>query len=177
MKLELKNVVSVSVPELSQRNFMLLESRPHSIERTRQINAVIGANSSGKSRFIRTILLSEINHFDYNLGLIQRASKELNNAINNSSEFVPQHLIDLFKNNSHRLFDSNLNLEISTAIRDYFKSISKGASDFDVDNVRKKIFSKNLIDLMNEYRSSLDFNIQSIRKEYIPILRGLRTLM
>ena len=62
MDLELKNVTALNVKELVSRDFKLEVARPNTLENVRQINVIIGANSAGKSRFMRTVFSESISH-------------------------------------------------------------------------------------------------------------------
>eukprot|EP01029_Cantina_marsupialis_P008635 TRINITY_DN2039_c0_g1_i1.p1 TRINITY_DN2039_c0_g1~~TRINITY_DN2039_c0_g1_i1.p1 ORF type:complete len:658 (-),score=42.85 TRINITY_DN2039_c0_g1_i1:130-2103(-) len=176
MSVELKKVTALNVPELMNRDFVLESARPSTIERVRQINVIIGANSSGKSRFMRTILSEGITAFDLDQGLCKAAADELNQG-NHGLRLIRLAVQNLFVNDEKALLDSNLRMEIRGVIENKLLDTQRTVSDSDTSHALDQLFSSDLQSKMADVSASVDFNIQSTRKEYIPILRGLRTLV
>ncbi|HCM1282901.1 TPA: ATP-binding protein [Vibrio parahaemolyticus] len=178
MVIELNKVTAINVPALSNQDFELADARPSTLENVRQINVIIGPNSSGKSRFIRTIFSNAITAFDLGLGLHKAAIDELN-VSDPDLPSVYKAVKNLLKSDKKALLDSNLIAELLNVIEDELLNIphDNGVGTDDIDKIIEQYFSTDFQNKMTDARKSFDFDMQSTRKEYIPILRGLRTLV
>ncbi|MFH4562008.1 AAA family ATPase [Vibrio diabolicus] len=178
MVIELNKVTAINVPALSNQDFELADARPSTLENVRQINVIIGPNSSGKSRFIRTIFSNAITAFDLGLGLHKAAIDELNVSAPNLPS-VYKAVNNLLKSDKKALLDSNLIAALLNVIEDELLNIphNNGVGSDDIDKIIEQYFSTDFQNKMIDARKSIDFDMQSTRKEYIPILRGLRTLV
>lgn len=177
MVIELNKVTAINVPALSNQDFELVDARPSTLENIRQINVIIGPNSSGKSRFIRTIFSNAITAFDLGLGLYKTAIDELNVS---EPDFpsVYTAVNSLLSLRKKALLDSNLIEALRNVIENELLNIrSGGVNHSDTTEIIGKFFSTDFQNKMTDARASIDFDMQSTRKEYIPILRGLRTLV
>ncbi|MEZ8169317.1 MULTISPECIES: AAA family ATPase [Vibrio] len=177
MSVTLKEVTSINVPELTNNDFELKGARPSTIESVSHINVIIGANSSGKSRFMRTIFSKGITAFDYGGKLVEAVAEELSQNTSHHNRDFRDSLGVLLRDSKVPLFDSNTQLEIRTAIQNKLLNIKHSYSESEIDQILSQIFSPSVLNSMKELGSSVEFSIQSSRKEYIPILRGLRTLV
>lgn len=173
MNLELKNVTALNVQELVSRDFKLEVARPNTLENVRQINVIIGANSAGKSRFMRTVFSESISAFDYNYNLIEK----IRASISGNRNYVPTKLKNQLNDDTIAFLDSNIHLMLNGDIEDLILSSSRVVTDSMVDSSGSDYFTPVLWDQIKEVKATTDFNIQSVHKEYIPILRGLRTLV
>ncbi|EMA9141272.1 ATP-binding protein [Vibrio alginolyticus] len=177
MAIELNKVTAINVPELANHDFELVDARPSTLENIRQINVIIGPNSSGKSRFIRTIFSNAITAFDLGLGLYKTAIDELNVSEPDfpSVYTAVSRLLSLRKK---ALLDSNLIEALRNVIENELHNIRSGSVNHnDITEIIGKFFSTDFQNKMTDAHASIDFDMQSTRKEYIPILRGLRTLV
>ncbi|EHZ2725196.1 ATP-binding protein [Vibrio parahaemolyticus] len=177
MAIELNKVTAINVPELANHDFELVDARPSTLENIRQINVIIGPNSSGKSRFIRTIFSNAITAFDLGLGLYKTAIDELNVS---EPDFpsVYTAVNSLLSLRKKALLDSNLIEALRNVIENELHNIRSGSVNHsDTTEIIGKFFSTDFQNKMTDAHASIDFDMQSTRKEYIPILRGLRTLV
>ncbi|EOV0867799.1 AAA family ATPase [Vibrio parahaemolyticus] len=177
MTIELKKITALHVSDLASQQFELIGTKPNTLENTRPINVIIGANSSGKSRFMRTLITETISAFDYGKEVVNSALDELEKYNRSYKRSAYEALLVLFKGNESALLDSNLNSEVRRVLERNIKLDQRSWSESDIDDLATYFFSDSLLDVMKESAASFDFNIHSVRKEYIPILRGLRTLI
>ncbi|HHF3192881.1 TPA: AAA family ATPase [Vibrio alginolyticus] len=176
MVIELNKVTAINVPELTNHDFELADARPSTLENIRQINVIIGPNSSGKSRFIRTIFSNGITAFDLGQGLYKAAIDELNLS-NPPFPSVYTAVNNLFSLPEKALLDSNLLSKVRSVIEKELLNTRRTVTQSDISDIIEQYFSTDFQNKMTDVSASVDFNMQSTRKEYIPILRGLRTLV
>lgn len=177
MTIELIKVSALHVSDLTSHQFELIGTKPNTLESTRPINVIIGANSAGKSRFMRTLITESISAFDYGKEVVKSALDELEKYDRSYKRSAYDALLTLFKGNESALLDSNLNSEVRRVLERNIKHEQQSCTESDIDELASYFFSDSLLDVMKESATSIEFNIQSVRKEYIPILRGLRTLI
>lgn len=177
MGLDLQKVDALHIPKLEEEDFLLANSRKNTLENTRPINVIIGANSAGKSRFMRTLISEGISDFDYGSGVIGAAQKELNNYNSSYQRDAYTQLCNLFLNKDIALLESNLKVTIDEVLERAIQNTVSVWSTTDIKDLADHFFSNDLLANMQESSASMDFTIRNTRKEYIPILRGLRTLI
>lgn len=185
MAFSLSLIKELRIPTLENNNFRISDSKEvNTIENIKPINVVIGANNAGKSRFLRHLFSNDFEQFDYYSSLI--------NKISNSIDLDTDDLLFDFENLEYHarqaikpyFIDEKINL-YNTDIRDLFKKSFeevvcryKGShSPEEVDQLGISIFTDSLWkEIMESTPTQEDRDIKKVRKEYIPMLRGLRTL-
>ncbi|WP_038868837.1 AAA family ATPase [Vibrio jasicida] len=177
MTFELKEITALHVPGLNTYDLKIEGTRPNTLENVRQINVIIGANSSGKSRFMRTIFSQVITEFDLGHKLTEKALEELCAKATSISNRYYNPLHALLSRNEEALFDSNLRRSTRQTIETEILKKNNSCGELDIDEVEDIWFSQELLNSMTNSSTSNNFNVSGKRKEYIPILRGLRTLV
>lgn len=185
MAFSLSLIKELRIPTLEKYNFRISDSKEiNTIENIKPINVVIGANNAGKSRFLRHLFSNDFEQFDSYATLID---KVLSSIIFNENDLLFG-MDDLEfkarKNINFYLSDKDINL-YTADIRELFtKEVLDTVHHYrgkhspeEVERLGNKIFSDSLWHQIKESTPSQeDRDIKKVRKEYIPILRGLRTL-
>ncbi|MEZ8062110.1 MULTISPECIES: AAA family ATPase [Vibrio] len=183
MSVELSKVDAFCVPELENQDFQLIEARSNTIEKTRPINVVIGANSAGKSRLLRSLFSYSIDSFDYEIKLFERLKEKIENSTTPPAglsrtvwERINNFMVQQFDSNA-ALLDSNLHSTLQAQIEQTTIDIQRRYSEADIIRTANECFSPELWQDISNAAASITFNLSGVHKEYIPILRGLRTLI
>ncbi|MHA2810798.1 ATP-dependent nuclease [Vibrio campbellii] len=181
--MDLNNVDELNVSNLKKNGFTLPDGTPNSIANTKPINIIIGANNSGKSRLLRTLFSSEFMEFNGKNGNIQATLEKLappKNGPGFSKKAMNTYSASLYSyltSNLSSTFDSNLYDEMFEAIENILLQHKKPVSPDEVLDTAKTLLGEDLWFKMQSYKPNPDFSIRNVPKEYIPILRGLRTLV
>lgn len=178
MEIELKYVTAFSSQALGEEQFKFSESRHNAIENLQQINIIIGANNSGKSRLLRAIFSSKLDHFDYQKKLADKAKIDLHNY-KPTNEDISQEIYNVLNSalsDNKEIFDSNVYKELANRIDFTFSIYGKNLHASDINKHALTIFSKDNWEEFKQFQRTNLFDINEVRKEYIPILRGFRTL-
>jgi AAA15 family ATPase/GTPase len=179
MEIDLQYVTAFSSEALGVEQFEFSESRDNTIENLKHINVIIGANNSGKSRLLRAIFSSQLDNFDYQKKFASKAQTDLRNykpTIEDIDQNVYKELNNLLRDNKST-FDSNIRTRLENQIESIFNINGKYPHSSDINSYALTIFSKNNWDEFYKFRRTKSFDLNSVRKEYIPILRGFRTLV
>ncbi|HDY7702289.1 TPA: AAA family ATPase [Vibrio vulnificus] len=160
--MKLKEITALNFWGLNTKDITLENMRPKSLEHVRQFNIVIGANNSGKSYLMRRFFTTPISDCDCKCLTLTRFEDALNqNKFEIRVEDI-KHAKNWLGEQSQELFSSNAIVKLGN------------------DPKIREIFGKELV---NQAREVFDNTHDSVnhftlcnRKEYIPILRGLRTL-
>ncbi|MGD8231352.1 AAA family ATPase [Vibrio sp. TRT 1302] len=181
--MDLKNIDELEVNDLQGKRFILPDGNPNSIANTKPINIIIGANNSGKSRLLRTLFSSAFMEFNDKNGNIQATLKKLGPAKNDSgfskkaTNAYTTGLYSYLIGNISSIFDSNLYNEIFNVIESILHQEKQFVDHQEVIDIAISLLGDELWHKIESFKPNEDFNIHNVSKEYIPILRGLRTLV
>jgi hypothetical protein len=163
--------------EVENENFEIENSK---IESLNKVNIFIGENNSGKSRFIREVLLKNFQYKD----------KKFKDIYNELVE-IKEKFKGLFEEVNHPILCFSQKLEENDTadnFLEYYKQLKEmikkwlnpyQSKTFDSTNHNfpeiSKFLQENLIDVFD--KQILDLKFINYKKVYIPILRGLRPIL
>jgi hypothetical protein len=174
--LELSSISAVHIENLEKEDFLLTSSKSDTIDGISFINILIGENSSGKSRLLRKIFTTPVNYINVNSDLKSRIEAYLNG--NDFSSFTFDNDVTAFLQEiSLNPFDSKLNDIFLDTVRTICREIQNGQNEAHIQAIASKILPKYLIDELSNLQNSCTDTLKILqKKEYLPILRGLRPL-
>lgn len=181
-KPNLSDISAMCIDHLEQQGFILKGEKTDTLNGTSLINVLIGENSAGKSRLLRTILTSSVSHIDIRSDLKKRI--ELTVVKNMKPRYQgddrPFHasaINEALKKMIHPPFDSELERWVQTTMDEHLESQRGYALGSDVSEAMLQALGKHLVqDLSILTRSCHSASALLEKREYVPILRGLRPL-
>ncbi|MEZ9463162.1 ATP-dependent endonuclease [Vibrio splendidus] len=180
--MKLENLNELCVKSLDESEFKFIDGNPKTIANIKPINIIIGANNSGKSRLLRTFFSSGFSAFSSKNGNVQVTLEKLKPAPKKggfsrpADNFISRQVFTYLDNNKDSIFDSNLYAAIFRTIEESLLTEKDFVDHQDVIDIAERMLGEELWANIQSYKASSEFDIEQVTKEYIPMLRGLRTL-
>jgi len=173
-KLYSQYINRLRVPGFSEKGFKNTEDHTWNLSDLKPINIFIGANNSGKSRLIRHLFSRNINHVDsdrYPVSEFFNVVKTDNINVGNFNSLKEK--INSFKHLSNQTIFNKLEHEAEGLL--VSQRSGNGVRPQEIQELFKEYTQKTK--RSDEFTFISEYKPESLQKIYIPLLRGLRTLV
>ncbi len=170
---------------LKEYDFMNSKNNFNNLTKLSKVNIFVGANNSGKSRFLRSLCENKIS---YQLEKINKIHLELNKLEKKLIELLGDNISHFYEDNILNIMFLHKSLKNSKKINKFLKfyedikknikiSIknprsSPGKSNLEIANFLRKYFEDNDFELLFTLTENPKY-----KSIYVPILRGLRNII
>ncbi|WP_413482076.1 ATP-dependent nuclease [Morganella psychrotolerans] len=183
-KVTLADVSAIKIDNPAGTGFTMEGKSNDTLMGTKLINIFIGENSAGKSRFLRTLLIKEFKQFEINSSYKYHLKNIIRDRINTAGLLNTNEIH--YANILHEKIESELNVLLNSNLLTYLWGVIKNemlntngsSSEYEIRDFLIKIMGNDILDKLNFIDRQLDnFKIILKKRQYIPILRGLRPLV